>query len=61
MMDMNNEKQDSISIKPLAKGGFSWEAKIYFDDSSERNAEKVIERLDEIRNKLDGTFKSEAK
>ena len=54
-----NEKQDSISIKPLAKGGFTWEAKLYFDDSSEKNAEYIIARLDEIRNKLNRTFKGE--
>jgi len=58
-MDINNEKQDSISVKPLAKGGFTWEAKLYFDDDSQRNADKIVERLDEIRKKLDGTFKGD--
>lgn len=55
-MEKRNEKQDSIVIKPLAKGGYTWEIKLYFDDDPDKKAEDVIKRLKEIDNKLRGDF-----
>lgn len=50
--ELLNEKRNSITVKKNAKGDYSWDIKLYFDDDNT----KVIKDLEDINQKLKTKF-----
>ena len=52
---MNNEKQSSIGISKTSTGKYSWDLKLYFNESDE-NPSDIIARLKMIDNEMKTNF-----
>jgi len=51
-MIIKEENKDSLEVRELAKGGYTFTVKLHTDFNKEGAVEEVIKKFEEIKNKL---------